>query len=82
MLLTIVVIWAIVIPVVFLAASWQLANIRDARDLQATGASASRQRSDPGVPRCAVPSAHPRRTTTRRVCPEQPRRVGRRSPSA
>jgi hypothetical protein len=83
MILTIVAIWAIVIPLVVLAVSWQLANIREARDVQATEASAAGlHRGDRAVPRCAVPATRPRRTTTRRVCPEQPRRVGRRSASA
>jgi hypothetical protein len=83
MLLTIVAIWALVIPLVVLAVSWQLAAIREARDVQATEASPSGlHRVDRAVPRCAVPATRPRRTTTRRVCPEQLRRVGRRSASA
>ena len=83
MLLTIVAIWAIVIPLIVLAASWQFANLREGRDLQAAKASASElHRVARAVPRCAVPATRPRRTTTRRVCPEQPRRVGRRPASA
>ena len=83
MLLTIVSIWAIVIPLVILAASWQLANLRDARGSQSLGGSAAEVRGgDRAVPPCAVPSVRPRRTTTRRVCPDQPRRAGRRPASA
>jgi hypothetical protein len=84
MLLTIVAIWAIVIPLVVLALSWQVANIREARVVKPLYESASRRgTSRPGsVPGCAVPAARARRTTTRRVCPEQPRRAGRRPTSA
>jgi hypothetical protein len=83
MLLTIVAIWAIVIPLVVLALSWQLANIREARDLHSACASVPELRRGPrAVPPCAVPAARPRQTTTRRVCPEQPRRAGRRPTSA
>jgi hypothetical protein len=83
MLLTIVAIWAIVIPLVVLALSWQLANIREARDLHSASASVPElRRGTRAVPPCAWPVARPRRTTTRRVCPEQPRRAGRRPTSA
>jgi hypothetical protein len=86
MLLTIVGIWAIVIPLAVLGISWQLANLRDERAPRAV------KRSDselgPGaaraaaVPACAAGAARPRRTLTRRVCPERPRGAGRRPASA
>jgi hypothetical protein len=85
MLLTIVAIWAIVIPLVVLALSWQLANMRDTRAVEPAHGSASRRgtsRPAGSVPRCAVPAGRPRRTTTRRVCPELPRGVRRRPASA
>lgn len=86
MLLTVVAIWAIVIPLAVLAISWQVANLRDARALRAVERSVAEPR--PGAarasvpPACAVPAARPRRTLTRRVCPERPRGAGRRPASA
>jgi len=84
--LTIVAIWAIVIPLSILGLTWQLANMRDARAEKAASRSASRLgRGDSRtglLPACAAPAARPRRTTTRRVCPELPRGVRRRPASA
>jgi hypothetical protein len=86
MLLTIVSIWAIVIPVAILGVSWQAAKIRDARASQTAGRPVPElgRGTSPagGVPVCAVPGARPRRTLTRRVCPERPRGAGRRPASA
>lgn len=86
MLLTIVSIWAIVIPVAILGVSWQAAKIRDARASQnASGSVPELGRGTSrggGVPACAVPAARPRRTLTRRVCPERPHSARRRSASA
>ena len=86
MLLTIVAIWAIVVPLAVLGISWQVANLRDERALRAAKRAARQPR--PGaaraasVPACAVPAARPRRTTTRRVCPELQGGAGRRAASA
>ena len=80
MLLTIVAIWAIVIPLAILAVSWQVAKLRDERALRAADRSVPEPRSSVdrvvGMPACAVPAARPRRTLTRRVCPERPARRG------
>ena len=65
MLVTIVAIWAVVIPLVILGVSWQAANRRDARAAQALGRSVPAPRQ-PGVPACvarAVPQG--RRRTVR-----------------
>jgi hypothetical protein len=86
MLLTIIVVWAIAIPSVVLAFSLRVAEVRETERPE----TASWSTSEPGreasrasaVPRCAAPAARPRRTTTRRVCPEQARGVGRRPASA
>jgi hypothetical protein len=83
MLLTIVAIWAILIPLAILAISWQSARLREARGSQTTDRSVPRPASRAGsLPACAVRAARPRRTITRRVCPELPRGAGRRSASA
>ena len=83
MLLTIVAIWAIVIPLSILGVSWQGARMRDARLAPAAGRRAPRPSSQAGsLPACARRAARPRRTITRRVCPELPRGAGRRSASA
>jgi hypothetical protein len=86
MLLTIVAIWAIVIPLAVLAISWQVANLRDQRALRAAKRSVLELRPSAvgvaGLPACAVPAARPRRTITRRVCPARPRGAGRRPASA
>ena len=86
MLLTIVAIWAIVIPLAVLGISWQVAKLRDERALRAVRRSVPELRPGAmraaGVPACAVPAARPRRTLTRRVCPELPRGAGRRPASA
>jgi hypothetical protein len=86
MLLTIIAIWAIVLPLAVLGISWQIAKLREERALQTTGRSVTELRRDTpragGVPACAVPAARPRRTLTRRVCPELPRGVRRRPASA
>jgi hypothetical protein len=86
MLLTIVAIWAIVIPVAVLGLSLRLAKAREMGGLPTAARSASEHRSGTSgaavVPRCAVPRTRPRRTTMRRVCPEQPRGVRRRPASA
>jgi hypothetical protein len=86
MLLTIVAIWAIVIPLLVLGLSWQIAKLREADATHTIQRSVAMLRSAGsqagGVPPCAVRAARPRRTITRRVCPELPRGVGRRSASA
>jgi hypothetical protein len=86
MLVTIVAIWAIVIPLAVLGVSWQAAKLRDARASQTADRSVAplgRGASHAGVvPVCAVPATRPRRTITRRVCPELPRGAGRRPASA
>ena len=84
MLLTVVAIWAIVIPVAVLAVSWKVAKSRLTR---ASGSRRSHPCSIPAAPAsapCRVrrPAAGPRRTVTRRLCPEHPRGVGRRPASA
>ena len=83
MLLTLVAIWAIVLPVTILAVSWQAARLRDVRRLADRGPLGP----PPGVAsriaaRLRPRAARPRRTVTRRVCPEFPRSAGRRSASA
>ena len=80
MLLTIVAIWAVVIPLVILGVSWA-ANRRDARAAQAWGRSVPTHRQ-PGVPACVARAPRPSRTTTRRVCPQLARRARRRPASA
>jgi hypothetical protein len=86
MLLTIVAIWAIVIPLLVLAISWQAAKLREANAPQTAERSLPELRhasSHAGsAPACAVPAARSRRTITRRVCPELPRGAGRRPASA
>jgi hypothetical protein len=85
MLLTIVVMWAIVLPLAILAITWQAAKLRNERVARMAGRSvpqlgrASSRAGD--VPACAVRAARPRRTITRRVCPERPHGAGRRSAS-
>ncbi len=81
MLLTIVAIWAVVIPLVILGVSWQAANRRDARPAQARGRSIPTHRQ-PGVPECVARAARPSRTTRRRVCPQFARGARRRPASA
>jgi hypothetical protein len=86
MLLTIVAIWAIVIPLLVLAISWQAAKLRGARASQTTEWSVSdlyRSAARTGsVPACAIPAARPRRTMTRHVCPELSQGARRRPASA
>jgi hypothetical protein len=83
MLLTMVAIWAIVLPVAVLAISWQAARRREVRSSQNADRSAPRMTSPAGsLPACAVRAVRSRRTVTRRVCPELPRSAGRRSASA
>jgi hypothetical protein len=83
MILTLVAIWAIVLPVAILAISWQAARLREARSSQTAGRSVPRLASPAGPPAaCARRAARPRRTITRRVCPEFARSAGRRSASA
>jgi hypothetical protein len=85
MLLTIVAIWAVVIPLAVLGISWQMAKLREASPSQTADRMVpelGRTTSPANVPECAVPTARPRRTVTRRVCPELPRGVGRRPASA
>jgi hypothetical protein len=85
MLLTVVAIWAIVIPLAVLAISWHSARLREARGSQ-TGPRSVREpdcvQHAATLPACAVRAARPRRTITRRVCPELSRGAGRRSASA
>ena len=78
MLMTIVAIWAIVLPLAILAVSWQAARLREERGLQTAERSVPAARRQPD--RCPlVPhrAARPRRTVTRRVCPQFPRGAGR-----
>ncbi len=83
MLLTIVAIWAVVIPLAILGVSWQTARLREARASLTAQRRAPRPTSHAGsVPTCARRAARPRRTITRRVCPEFPRGAGRRPASA
>lgn len=86
MLLAIVAIWAIVIPVAILAVSWQAANLREERALRAAARSIeTHHRAAPpvgGRAACTVRAARPRRTITRRVCPEFSRGARRRPASA
>jgi hypothetical protein len=80
MLLTIVAMWAVVIPLAILGVSWQAARRREAR---VSLTDAPRQTTPAGsLPVCARRAARPRRTITRRVCPELPRGAGRRPASA
>jgi hypothetical protein len=81
MLVTIVAIWAVVIPIVILGVSWQAANRRDARAAEARGRSVPTHRQ-PVVPACVARAARPSRTTTRRVCPQLDRGARRRPASA
>ena len=83
MLLTFIAIWAIVLPVAILAVSWQAARLREERGSQTADRSVPRLASPVGsLPACAHRAARPRRTITRRICPEFPRSAGRRSASA
>jgi hypothetical protein len=83
MLLTIVAIWAVVIPLAILGVSWQAARLREARVSLVEDRPAPRQTAPAGsLPVCARRAARPRRTITRRVCPELPRGAGRRPASA
>ena len=83
MLLTIVAIWAVVIPLAILGVSWQTARLREARASLTAQRRAPRSTSHAGsLPACARRAARPRRTITRRVCPEFPRGAGRRPASA
>ncbi len=83
--LTIVAIWAIVIPLVIVAVGWQITKPRPSGSRHIAEGPASllrREASQSAVlPPCAVPAAHPRRTTLRRVCSELPR-GGRRRPAS
>jgi len=65
--LAIIAIWAILIPLVVLAVCWESANRREARAAKAGKRRAATQ------PRCATRPPRPRRTVTRRRCPELPR---------
>ncbi|HTU96987.1 MAG TPA: hypothetical protein VMF14_14170 [Solirubrobacteraceae bacterium] len=83
MLVTIVAMWAIVIPIAVLAISWQAARCRDARAAVTATRPATRHTAQPGAtPSCARRAIRPRRTTTRRVCPELARGAHRRPASA
>jgi hypothetical protein len=70
--LAIIAIWAIIIPLVILAVSWEAANRRDARAARARRRTCA-QRRPGGVPRCTQRAAHPSRTITRRLCTTVPR---------
>jgi hypothetical protein len=65
--LAIIAIWSIVIPLVVLAVCWESAKRREARAAKAG------KRSAASLPRCATRTPRPRRTVTRRRCPELPR---------
>jgi hypothetical protein len=84
--LTIVAIWAIVIPVLILAISWQITKPRPNGSRQIAQGPASMLRGEASrsgvAPGCAVPAARPRRTITRRLCPALARGVRRRPASA
>jgi hypothetical protein len=67
--LAIIAIWAIIIPLVVLAISWESANRRQARAAQAKRRTGAKHLS----PRCVLRTTRPRRTVTRRRCPELPR---------
>ncbi len=86
MLLTIITFWAIIIPVAVLAFSWTGAKRREAGAARARARSVAEQHrvlSPSGaIPPCATRPVRPRRTVTRRVCPEHPRGAGRRPASA
>ena len=86
MLLAIVAMWALVLPLAILGITWQAAKIRNERVARTAGRSVPQfgraSSRAGGVPACAVSAARPRRTITRRVCPELPRGAGRRSASA
>jgi hypothetical protein len=83
LLMTIIAIWAIVLPLTILAGSWQATRLREERGLDTADRSVPRMRSQAGsLPACAHRAARPRRTVTRRVCPQFPRSAGRRSASA
>ncbi len=83
MLMTIIAIWGIILPLTILAVSWQAARVREERGLQTAGHSVPRLASPAGsLPACTHRPARPRRTVTRRVCPQFPRSSGRRSASA
>lgn len=84
MLLTIVAIWAIVIPLLVVGVASKVAKpLQTEGSLIVSQPVSKHHRATPGgdaAPRCAIPAARPRRTITRRVCPEHPR--GRRPASA
>ncbi len=86
MLLTIITVWAVIIPVAVLAFSWQAAKRREAGAARAHARAAAedyRVLSPRGAtPPCASRPARPRRTVTRRVCPEHAHGAGRRPASA
>lgn len=86
MFLTIVAIWAIVIPLLVLGVTLNVAKPCEAEgSLIVSRPVSNYDRATPSggaVPRCALPAPRPRRTTTRRVCPAQPRGAGRRPTSA
>jgi hypothetical protein len=86
MLLTIITVWVIIIPVAVLAFSWEAAKRRDAGAARAHARSVVDEHRRPSltgpIPPCATRPVRPRRTVTRRVCPEHPRGAGRRSASA
>ena len=83
MLMTIIAIWGIILPFTILAVSWQAARLREERGLRTADRSVTRLTSSTGsLPACANRAARPRRTVTRRICPEFPRSSGRRSASA
>jgi hypothetical protein len=81
MLLTVVAIWAIIIPLAILGVSWQSTRLREART-DATRSAAAPSTPAQSLPACARRGARPRRTITRRVCPELPRGARRRPASA
>jgi hypothetical protein len=86
MLLTIITFWAIIIPVAVLAFSWEAARRRESGAARAHARSVAEEHRRPShtgtTPACAMRPVRPRRTVTRRVCPEHPRGAGRRSASA
>jgi hypothetical protein len=89
MLLTIVAIWAVVIPLAVLAVSWQAAKLREEtasqtadRPVPTRGRATTAATAAGAVPACAARTVRPRRTITRRVCPELPHGAGRRPASA
>ena len=81
MVLTVVAIWAVVIPVAILAISWGASDRREDNSMQ-TNESVSTGKLPTAVPRRPRRAARPSRATARRVCPELAGDARRRPTSA